>query len=155
MTAAKAFDSRGFASLLAHLEAAGEVSASDAAIRLASHETKLTPEQQAAADRILAELKKAGLNVPSPDELGPREILELLIHRGEVVKIAEDLYFHRSTVEQAERGIREHISKNGKITVSEFRDLAGTTRKYALPLLEYFDSKHVTRRTGDERILVG
>lgn len=163
MTAAKAFDSRSFAVLLTYLEEGGEIATSGTAASLPGREVRLTPEQESASEKIISELRKAGYNVPSPDEFlktsgvpsaTAKEILDLLVHQGDVVKVAEDIYLHRSTVEQAERMIREHISKNGKITVSEFRDLVGTTRKYALPILEYFDSKHVTRRVGDERILV-
>ena len=152
-TAVKAFDSKGFGALLEYLEQAGEISASDTLVRLAGREIALNPEQQAAAERMLGELKKAGLNVPSPDELGPKEILELLVQRGDVVKVTQDLYFHRETIEQAERTVRDYIGKNSKITVSEFRDITGSTRKYSLPILEYFDSKKITRRQGDERVL--
>ena len=163
MTAAKAFDSRSFAVLLAYLEEAGEIATSGTAASLPGREVCLSPDQGSAAEKIISALEKAGYNVPSPDEFlktsgvppaTAKEILDLLVHRGDAVKVAEDIYLHRSTVEQAERTIREHISKNAKITVSEFRDLVGTTRKYALPLLEYFDSKRVTRRRGDERVLV-
>ena len=149
----KAFDSKGFASLLEYMRQAGEISTSDALVSLVGVEVSLTPEQQVAADRILAELQKAGLNVPSPAELGPREILDLLAQRGELIRVTHELYFHRETIEQAERTVREYIGKHGKITVSEFRDITGTTRKYALPILEYFDSRKITRRVGDERIL--
>ena len=152
-TAAKAFDSRGFASLLAHLEGVGEVQVAESTVRLAGREVSLSADQQAAADRMLAVLKQAGMNVPTPDDLGTRDILELLVQRGDVVKVAPDLVFHRTTVEQAEKALREYLAKNGKVTVSEFRDLVGTTRKYALPLLEYFDSKRITRRQGDFRVL--
>lgn len=149
----KAFDSKGFASLLEYMRQAGEITISDALVSLAGVEVSLTSEQQSAADRILAELQKAGLNVPSPAELGPREILELLAQRGEVIRVTHELYFHRETIEQAERTVREFIGKHGKITVSEFRDITGTTRKYALPILEYFDSRKITRRVGDNRVI--
>lgn len=153
-TAGKAFDAKGFASLLEYIAQAGEISTSDTLVSLAGREVSLKPEQQSAADRMLEALQKAGLNVPSPDELGPREILDLLVQRGEVIRVTQDLYFHHETIERAERTVREYIGKNGKITVSEFRDATGSTRKYALPILEYFDSKKVTRRLGDERVLV-
>ena len=162
-TAAKAFDSRGFAALLAYLEKNGEVSTSDTAAYLPGHQVSLSPQQQTAADKLLTELQKAGFNVPPPEELlrgsglptpAAKDILDLLVHRRDVIKVAENLYFHSATVEKAERMLRDHLEEHGKITVSQFRDLTGSTRKYILPLLEYFDSKRITRRLGDERVLV-
>ncbi len=162
-TAARVFDSRSFAALLAHLEKIGEVTTSGTAVRLPDHRVELSAQQQAGADRLLAELHKASLNVPSHNDLlqksglpaaEAKEVLDLLVHRDEVVKVAEDLYFHTATVEQAERMLRDYLEQHGKITVSQFRDLTGSTRKYILPLLEYFDSKKITRRLGDERVLL-
>ncbi|HET6456081.1 MAG TPA: selenocysteine-specific translation elongation factor [Armatimonadota bacterium] len=153
ITAAKVFDSKGFSSLLDYMAQAGEVSMTDTSVSLAGREISLTREQQSTADRILGELRKAELNVPSPTELGPRDILDLLVQRGDIIKVTQDLYFHRETIEQAERTVRDYIASNGKITVSEFRDTTGSTRKYALPILEYFDSRKITRRMGDFRVL--
>ncbi|HLN64244.1 MAG TPA: SelB C-terminal domain-containing protein, partial [Symbiobacteriaceae bacterium] len=55
-------------------------------------------------------------------------------------------------LEDGARRTREHLKAQGKITVSEFRDLLGTTRKFALPLLEWMDEQKITRRAGDERL---
>ena len=161
-TAAKAFDSRSFAALLARMEEAGQIAATDTIVSLPEHQVSLDAEQQKAADKILQELQKCGFNVPSQEDLLQKtglppaiakDVLDVLIHRGEVVKAAEDLYFHAAAVEKAEQMLRAHFEKHGSITVSQFRDLTGSTRKFALPLLEYFDSKKVTRRVGDERVL--
>jgi len=162
-TAARQFDSRSFSAVLTYLHGAGQVQASDAAVRLPSHEITLDPKQESAAQTIVHELQRSGMNVPSQDELLEmtgmhpsvgRELLDLLIQRGEIVRIGDSLCLYASTVEKAESAIREFLEKNGKITVSQFRDLTGSSRKYALPLLEYFDSKRITRRVGDERVLV-
>jgi selenocysteine-specific elongation factor len=77
------------------------------------------------------------------------------VDQGKLVKIAEGLYLHRESIEQAGRLMRDHLAKEGRITVSQFRDLTGTSRKYAVPLLEHFDSIRVTRRAGDDRVLYG
>lgn len=164
ISAAKAFDSRGFAGLLAYLEEHGEVCTSGTLAHLPSWEVTLSPAQQAGVARIIGELQRTGVNVPSAEELvrisglpaqTTKEILDLLIHRGEIIKAADDLFFCSSAIEDAEAKLRDYLSANEKITVSEFRDLIGTSRKYALPLLEYFDSRKITRRQGDERIMVG
>jgi selenocysteine-specific elongation factor len=163
ITAARTLDARAFAALLAHLERQSEISMSDAAVSLPGREVSLTPEQQAAAEKISEALSKAGVNVPLYNELiglaglpltQTKDVIEVLVQRDEVVKVGEGLYFHRSALEKAERMLREYLEKHGKVTVSQFRDLIGSSRKYVVPLLEYFDSKRVTRRMGDERVLV-
>lgn len=161
-SAASGFDSRLFASILAHLESSGAVRTSDTLALLPDFEPRLTPAQQTAMEGMSTRLHDAGINVPSQEELletgglptsGAREVLDLLVYKGEVVKIAEGMYFHHSTIQHAESLVREHLQKTGKITVSEFRDLTNSSRKYALPILEYFDSRKITRRVGDERVL--
>lgn len=159
---ARQFDNRSFSAILTHLSGTGLIEASDTVVRLPDHEVTLDPQQESAAQMILQELRRSGMNVPSQDELlgmtgmhptAAREILDLLIQRGEIVRIDENLCLHASTVTKAESMLREFLENNGKITVSQFRDLTGSSRKYALPLLEHFDSKRVTRRVGDERVL--
>lgn len=159
--AGKGLESKVFASVLAQLQSRGELTVSDASVRLTGFEPTLTPAQQSASDALAHTLLDTGLNVPDADEFlrgtglpqtEAKEILDLLASRGEVVKIAEGIYLHASTVEQAESTVRKFIEENGKLTVSQFRDLTGTSRKYAVPLLEYFDSKRITRRIGDERV---
>jgi len=159
--AAKGIDNRTFASILAHLEEAGRIATSDTSVRLPDFEPCLAPKQQSALDSLSRALLDAGLNVPDADEFlqatglpksEARDILDLLVFRGEIVKIAEGMCLHATTVRQAEETVRGFLQENGKFTVSQFRDLTGTSRKYAVPLLEYFDSKRVTRRVGDERV---
>jgi selenocysteine-specific elongation factor len=157
----RGMDNRTFGAVLTNLESAGRIATSDTSVRLPDWEPILTAKQQSAADSLARTLRDAGLNVPDADEFlratglpqaESKEILELLVHRGEVVKIAEGMYLHASTVTQAESTVRKFLEEKGKLTVSEFRDLTGTSRKYAVPLLEYFDSKRITRRVGDERV---
>lgn len=163
-TVGKGFDSRSFAAVLALLERASLVAMSENLVHLPDRQVTLGEAEQAAADRIDSQLKRTGFNVPSTDELlamagipaaAARDLLELLVSQGKVVRITSDLVFHADTVRRAEEILRDYLEKNGTITVSEFRDLTGSSRKYALPLLEYFDSKRVTRRMGDQRILAG
>ncbi|MCL4442086.1 MAG: SelB C-terminal domain-containing protein, partial [Firmicutes bacterium] len=71
---------------------------------------------------------------------------------GALVKVAEDIYCHSSSLEEAKKRLAGFFHSRGEITVGEFRDLLNTSRKYALPLLEYFDREKVTRRVGDVRV---
>lgn len=162
-TACKALDNKTFTALLTKLMNEGKISISEALVSLADYSPKLNSKQRAACEFIISELQRTGLNAPSDDELlhgtglptvEAKEIMELLVHRGEVIKITDGLYLHPSVVSQAEKLIREYLEKNGKLTVAQARDILGSSRKYIIPLLEYFDKKRITRRLGDERILL-
>ena len=71
-----------------------------------------------------------------------------------VVRVAEGIYFHRDALAQVEARVREHLASQQGMTASAFRDLIGSSRKYAVPLLEWLDASRITRRVGDERILL-
>ncbi len=80
------------------------------------------------------------------------ELLQYLLRAGGLVKVAEDLYFQREVLLEAIKKVAAYLSEHGEITVGELRDLLGTSRKYALPLLEFFDREKLTRRVGDKRL---
>ena len=82
--------------------------------------------------------------------VGPKRAA-LLARLG--LRTVEDLTFHRSALERAHELLVDYLQQHGQITVATFRSLIASTRKYALPLLGYFDSIGVTRRRGDERVL--
>lgn len=80
------------------------------------------------------------------------EALHYLIRQGILVKAADDLYFHASSLAEAKSRLAGFFAGKGEITVAEARDIFNTSRKYALPLLEYFDREKITRRVGDVRV---
>src|SRR5262249_12027821 len=77
---------------------------------------------------------------------------ETLLVRGVLVRVGEALY-RGTQIEQIHRKMETFIDQNGKMTMAEFRDLLGTSRKYAVPLLEWFDGRGITVRSGDFRML--
>jgi selenocysteine-specific elongation factor len=93
----------------------------------------------------------AGLKI---DGIRSQKIVTLLLREKVLVKIADDLVFHRHALEDLRKRMAEEKAKRPKIDVARFKDLAGVSRKYAIPLLEYLDREHVTRRTGDERVIL-
>jgi len=103
---------------------------------------------------FLQQLEEGGLTPPLAWELGSEasEILEYLAYMGQVVRVNEELYLLREKFREAEAKLRKHLQEEGEITVAGFRDLTGSSRKYALPLLEKFDDLKITRRRGDQRI---
>ena len=82
-----------------------------------------------------------------------REVWEALLDAGSVVRVAEGVFFHRRALDQISEQVRSYLAAKQQMTAAEFRDLIGSTRKYAVPLLEWLDQARVTRRVGDERIL--
>ena len=81
------------------------------------------------------------------------QVLNSLISNGELIKINEEVYLHKTNYEKALEILKEYIGKNDSITVAEYRDILNTNRKVALGLLEYFDQLKITKRDGDKRIL--
>jgi len=80
------------------------------------------------------------------------EALHFLLRKSTLIKVAEDLYFHSTALAEAQKRLAGHFSQTREVTVGEARGLFNTSRKYALPLLEYFDREKITRRVGDTRI---
>jgi len=74
-----------------------------------------------------------------------------LLREKILVKISDDLVFHREALEQLRRSLAAYKTKFTKIDVAQFKDMTGVSRKYAIPLLEYLDRERVTRRVGDAR----
>ena len=155
-----AMDTKGFQAVLGLMSAAGYVVVSETAVNLPGHVPTLDEKTQKLADSIETAYRAAGANPPLLPDLeqryGPKtkDIAALLIERGNLVKVAADLLFHREAIESARAAMAAHLEDRGQMSVAEFRDLIGSSRKYVVPLLEYFDTKRVTRRVGDMRVLV-
>ena len=131
----------------------GHLARTSAGVRLASH-TDAVDERDPTVRRLLAELDGAGATQPPtiPELVAggvPRDVIEASVRSGLVVRVSPDLVFSPKVIERA-RGIVAEAGATG-ITVSAFREALGTSRRYALPLLEWFDQRGVTRRQGDLR----
>ncbi len=83
-----------------------------------------------------------------------KAVIPLLIEQKKIIGVEKGLCFHTMVLDKLKENIREYINKQGPISVAQFRDLTKTSRKYAVPLLEYFDTIHFTKLTGDVRILL-
>jgi selenocysteine-specific elongation factor len=149
---------------LAELAGAGTISISGDLVRRAGREISLTPEEARAKELIEQEFERAGLSVPAfaavlkklPVEHGrATKILQILIREKVLVKVTQELVFHRNALAQM-RSLVAHYRKDrgDRLPVPAFKELTGVTRKYAIPLLEYLDREHVTRRAGDERVIL-
>jgi selenocysteine-specific elongation factor len=137
---------------LKSLSSEGAIVEDGDAVRLAGHQIKLTPAQQAKVDDFLQSLARNPY--APPGELIPEpELLNLLVEQRKVVKVSEGVAFSASAYDEMVEKVTSYIKEHGKVSLAEVRDLFKTSRKYAQALLEHMDSKRITRRVGDERVL--
>jgi selenocysteine-specific elongation factor len=155
-------DAKGFSLVLDRLEAAGRVISEGGRVRLAGHEPRFTPEQERIREALEAGLLADPFNAPFYDEIRAaaslparpaQEVWDALIDNGVIVRITADVFLHRRAVEQAVERVRAYLREHKQMTAAQFRDMLGTSRKYAVPLMEYLDAQRVTRRLGDVREL--
>ncbi|MCL2068977.1 MAG: selenocysteine-specific translation elongation factor, partial [Oscillospiraceae bacterium] len=93
------------------------------------------------------------INALFPKEKGVRKVLEALLARGVLVSVAPQMYFHKDIYDGALAQVIAFITREGQITLAQMRDISGTSRKFALALLEHFDRRGLTKKVGDARIL--
>jgi len=144
--------------LLARLAAAGEIRLAGDEVALASHEVVLTPEESELARKIDEGFRTAGLDPPgleefvSPDARAAAEpIVKLLVAQGKLVRIHGGRLFHGAVLAELRAKLRRYAVQSRTIDVAAFKELAGVTRKNAIPLLEQLDSERSTRRKGNLR----
>ena len=141
-----------FLKVLYRLSQEGTVVEDNQQLHLPDHQVTLTPQMEQTAATYLASLEREPFSPPTDKPPDP-ELLAAIIGMGQVVKVNESVVFSASAYQQQVERIKAHIEEKGSITVAEGRTMFDTSRKYILPLLEYLDQQHITRRVGDERIL--
>jgi selenocysteine-specific elongation factor len=144
---------RVFDAVLQNLVSAGEIRDSGGVLALVGFEVHLNPAQQELADRYLEALEAQPVAPPAPAAFNiDGELLGALAGQGLVVRMGEGVVYSRSTVERIRQETLKLIDEQGQITLAEFRDHFGSSRKYAQAVLEYFDQQRITRRIGDVRV---
>ena len=153
-----------FEASLGDLVKARALSIASELVQRAGRTMTLAPEEQRAKELIEREFESAGLEVPSfATVLGKlpvepqraRKILEMLLREKVLVRVTEDLVFHGSAVGRLRELLATYRKEKGaRLPIPVFKELTGVTRKYAIPLLEYLDRQRVTRRVGDERVIL-
>lgn len=122
-------------------------------VALPSYQIKLTPAQEAEANKFIGALE-SNPYAPSVAVMPEPELLNYLVQQKRVTKVTSDVIFAAAAYKDMESRVVEYIKTHGKITLAEARDMFKTSRKYAQALLEYMDGKKVTRRVGDDRVLL-
>ncbi len=154
-----AIDARAFPRIERELVAKDVVASDGPFVRLPSFSVALSHDEEERAAALVSALEAAGASPPGRPELLARfgvsdEVVDVLVDRGALVQVAPDLVYERGTYEQIVERIRGLIRESGPATVAQVRDIFDTSRKYALALLEHLDERRVTRRVGDERVLI-
>ena len=158
-----------FRAVITRLEKDGALVAEKDIVRAREHGQELSAADEQLREKIAQAYKKSALEAPTLDqalvEAGvptaqrthARKILQLLIDNGTLVRVQGEMFFHSHAIEHLKGLLREFATAHEPerlIDVSGFKDLAGVSRKYAIPLLEYFDRERITVRAGDKRIIL-
>jgi selenocysteine-specific elongation factor len=132
-------------------------------VRLPGRGVVMKDEEAESKNTIEEAFASAGLKVPAlkdvlaglkVDRVRAQKIVTLLLREKVLIKISEELVFHRDALEDLRKRMVSEKTKSLNIDVARFKDLAGVSRKYAIPLLEYLDRERVTRRVGDARVIL-
>jgi len=148
----------GFRELLLDLAAEGAVRLVAERAALSGHKVVLSADDAVRAERIEQAFRRAGLDPPAIEDVlrevggasGPR-LRDWLVAEGRLVKIRDGRFFHGEALEDLRRKLREFSRTSSTIEIGAFKELAGATRKNAIPLLEQFDEERLTRREGNVR----
>jgi selenocysteine-specific elongation factor len=156
--------SETFRAALEELAAQKKLDAQGDLVKKAGSEIALLPEEAKAKEQIEAAFASAGLAVPSVREVLAKlavetkraeKLLQILLREKSLVRVSPELIFHRQALAQLKGQLAIYKkSKGDRISVPAFKELTGITRKYAIPLLEYLDRERVTRRVGEERVIL-
>ena len=153
---------RLFRAFIEQLEATTSIARDANLLRRPDHAVRLRDEEKHLVDSIRTLLATSPLTPPDVKQIEQdtgvsrsrlNEVIRLMEREHSIVRVAPELYFLGDSVDRVRDGLYKHLAEQGAITPTAFRDLFGTSRKYTIPLLEYFDREGLTVRVGDIRRL--
>lgn len=153
---------RLFNYLLARLTQANHIALERDLVRLSGHRVQLAGDQQETTRRLEVLYRQGQLSPPTLKEVEAalklplnqiQPLLRVLVNQGNLAKVKEDLYFHAEALAGLKAALVDFLKKNKEISVMQFKELTQTSRKFTIPLLEYFDTNRVTVRVGEARRL--
>jgi len=146
--------------LIRQLSQHGEIVQEKEVVRLKAHKVTLAQDQKKTRRKLEAIYTKGGLQPPYFKDLKEEfsgntasEVLDVMVKEGCLLKVKEDLYFDRKTVDALEEKLIDFLKTHGEITTPQFKEMTEASRKYTIPLIEYFDLSQITVRVGDSRVL--
>ncbi len=149
--------------VLALFEEDGQIVSRGACIALATFTVSYSEEEAKMAAHIERLFLDGAFAPPSLDEVlahypknktGAKRVFDSLLDSGVLTLAASQIFFHSEHMQKAQAQTKAFIEQNGSITLAQFRDLVGTSRKFALAILEYFDNRRFTRMQNEARVLV-
>ncbi|HEX8737033.1 MAG TPA: selenocysteine-specific translation elongation factor [Pyrinomonadaceae bacterium] len=158
-----------FKTVLAALEKEEKIAAEKDSVRAVAHNLELSAEEKILRERLEKIYARARLEVPvldaaldeavrgtKLDRRQARKVFQLFLNASEIVKVTEDFYFRRDALDELINKLKAYAAETPDrlIDVATFKEIAGISRKYAIPLLEYFDREKRTRRAGDKRLIL-
>ena len=151
-----------FFMLLQNLADQKKIEVDKETVRLFGHKVTLADDLNSIRQEILKIYNEAGLTPSSFKDVinnfqdkktEAQNIIKLLLKEGSLIKINEELIFTREALDNLRKNYKALLVKEGKATPVSFKELTGLSRKYIIPLMEYFDTDKLTMRVGDHRIL--
>ena len=153
-----------FRAALEKLVHQGKIAVAGDTVQRAKREISLSEQESKAKEQIAREFERAGLASPAVSEVlsrvavdseRARKLLQMLIREKTLVKVTEEMMFHATALAKLSPLLAVYKRAHGeRLPIAAFKELAGVTRKHAIPLLEYMDRMRLTRRSGDERVIL-
>jgi selenocysteine-specific elongation factor len=156
-------DPKLFQNLIQDLIQSKEIILEKDRLRLPQHQVS-SIDEKGLIKKVEEAVLKGGLQTPSPKELaeqwGEKEdevkyVFDYLVHQGVLIKIKDGIYIHQLPLDQLKEELISYLKEHGEINTSQFKELTQVSRKYTIPLIEYFDQIRLTLRVGEKRILRG
>ena len=160
----KPVDARLYNFVLRHLAEEGKIALEMEWVRLSTHKVALSKDEETIREKIEKTFRDAGLQPPFFREVEStlpgtpkqhQEVLQWMLAKGVLVKTKEDIYFHTAAMAELQARLVAWLKEHGEITTPQFKEMTGASRKYTIPLIEYFDGQKVTIRIGEVRKLRG
>ena len=158
-----------FQSVISVMESNGKIVSEKETVRSGQYKAEFSREEIALNDKLRSAYEQAGLEVPKLDEAlaaaisgtkfttqEARKFFQRFLDTGEIVKVTDEFYFSRDALDRLVSMMRKYAdgTPDRVIDVARFKEIAGVSRKYAIPLLEYFDRSKITQRAGEKRIIL-
>ena len=158
-----ALDSDVFSAIVAMLVTEGKAEAIGELVHLRGRGVVMKDEESESRRIIEQAFASTGLKVPALkdvlaglkiDKARAQKLVTLLLRDKVLIKVSDDLVFHQAAINELRKSLAAQKARSPKIDVGRFKDLTGVSRKYAIPLLEYLDRERVTKRVGNERVIL-
>jgi selenocysteine-specific elongation factor len=154
--------SRLFNMIITQLQKDGVIVHESDSVRLSNHKVALQIDQEEVRGKIIDQYEKSKLSPPyfkafceenGYDNAAAKDVLHVLVNEGTITRVKDDLFYHCNNIESLKVELNSYLIENGEITTPQFKEMTGASRKYVIPLIEYFDSINFTIRVGDVRQL--